>query len=217
MIGRVHGRLVEIVDSTALIDCAGVSYEIELTRGARDGLGLAGVEVLMYTHLIVREDAHLLFGFATRQERDVFRTLIRVNGVGPKLGMALLSSLSVGELAAAVASGETGRLVKVPGIGKRTAERLLVELKDKLSDVAPVSAAGTPPIYRRSGGDHAEALSALLALGYKPAEAERALASIPDDIRGSETILRMALKSFVRGPAPQRGPDDLAVGDGAHR
>jgi len=197
MIGRVHGRLVEIIDSTALIDCAGVSYEVELTRGAIEDAGLSGAEVLLYTHLVVREDAHLLFGFRNRQERDVFRTLIRVNGVGPKLGMALLSNLSVGELAAAVATGETGRLVKVPGIGKRTAERLLVELKDKLKDVTPAQA-DLAPIYRRSGAGAAEALSALLKLGYKQAEAERALANIPDDIRDTESILRMALRSFVR-------------------
>ncbi len=197
MIGRVQGRLVEVIDSTALVDCAGVSYEIELTRGALETAGSSGVDVLFYTHLIVREDAHLLFGFATRQERDVFRTLIRVNGVGPKLGMALLSNLSVGELASAVASGETGRLVKVPGIGKRTAERLLVELKDKLTDVAPVGVA-TAPIYRRTGNQQGEVLSALLALGYKAAEAERALASIPDDVKDPESMLRLALRSFVR-------------------
>jgi Holliday junction DNA helicase RuvA len=200
MIGRVQGRLVEIIDSTALVDCSGVSYEIELTRGALEGAGLPGAEVLLYTHLIVREDAHLLFGFNSRQERDVFRTLIRVNGVGPKLGMALLSNLSVGALVAAVATGEVSRLVQVPGIGKRTAERLLVELKDKLPDVTP-TLGDAAPIYRRSGAGSAEALSALMALGYKQAEAERALANVPDDVKETESILRMALRSFVRAGA----------------
>jgi Holliday junction DNA helicase RuvA len=126
--------------------------------------------------------------------------------------MMLLSNLSVGELAGAVARGETALLVKVPGIGKRTAERLLVELKDKLADVTPVTRPDAPPLYRRSGEAHAEAMSALLTLGYKSAEAERALASIPDDIAGTEAILRMALKTFVRGTSTQQ---DLPAGDGA--
>jgi holliday junction DNA helicase RuvA len=199
MIGRIQGRLVEVVDSHALVDCAGVAYEVELTRSALDGLGLPGMDVLLYTHLIVREDAHLLFGFASRQERDVFRTLIRVNGVGPKLGISLLSSLSVGELATAVATGEPGRLTRVPGVGKRTAERLLVELKDKLDGIIPEGGA-TAPIY----GGHAEALAALLALGYRQPEAERALANIPDDVKETEAIIRMVLKGFVRDE-PVRG------------
>lgn len=203
MIGRIQGTLVEVVDSHALVDCSGVGYEVELTRGALDAVGLPGADILLHTHLIVREDAHLLFGFRDRPERDVFRVLIRINGVGPKLGMALLSSLSIGELASAVASGETGRLVKVPGVGKRTAERLLVELKDKLDAVTPVGN-GAAPIYRSGHSGRADALAALQGLGYRQAEAERALASIPDDVTETEALVRIALGGFLR-ESPARG------------
>jgi len=199
MIGRIQGKLVEIVDSLALVDVSGVGYEVELTQGARAGLGLSGSEVALYTHLVVREDAHLLFGFASRQERDVFRTLIRVNGVGPKLAMSLLSSLSVAELVGAVAAGETVRLTRVPGVGKRTAERLLVELKDKLEGLAPSgSVQADTPIYRRSQEGQREALAALLALGYRLPEAERALAAVPEGVVDAESIIRQALRQFVK-------------------
>jgi len=198
MIGRIQGRLVEVIDSLALIDVGGVGYEVELTGGAHAMLGLAGAEVSLFTHMIVREDAHLLFGFSSRQERDVFRLLIRVNGVGPKLAVALLSGLSIGELVKAVAAGETARLTRVPGIGKRTAERLFVDLKDKLDGLVQVDAGETAPIYRRSRSGLAEAMSALIALGYRPPEAERALAAIPEDVVETEAIIRLALKGFVR-------------------
>ena len=199
MIGRLQGKLVEIVDSLALVDVSGLGYEVELTEGARAGLGLPNSDVLLYTHLVVREDAHLLFGFASRQERDVFRTLIRVNGVGPKLAMALLSSLTVAELVGAVAGGETVRLTRVPGVGKRTAERLLVELKDKLDGLVPSGAVqAEAPIYRRSQEGQREALAAMLALGYRLPEAERALAAVPEDVVDAESIIRQALRQFVK-------------------
>ena len=199
MIGRLQGKLVEIVDSLALVDVAGVGHEVELTQGARAGLGPPDSDVLLYSHLVVREDAHLLFGFASRQERDVFRTLIRVNGVGPKLAMALLSSLTVAELVGAVAGGETARLTRVPGVGKRTAERLLVELKDKLDGLVPSGTVqADAPIYRRSQEGQREALAAMLALGYRLPEAERALAAVPEDVVDAESIIRQALRQFVK-------------------
>ena len=199
MIGRIQGRLVEVVDSLALVDASGVAYEIELTDGARASLGLAGTDVTVFTHLVIREDAHLLFGFANRQERDVFRLLIRLNGVGPKLAMALLSSLSVGDLAGAVAAGDLVRLTRVPGVGKRTAERLVVELKDKLDGVLPSGdVQSSPSIYRKSRDGQREALAALLALGYRLPEAERALATVPEHVDDAEAIIRQALRQFVK-------------------
>ena len=199
MIGRLQGKLIEIVDSLALVDVSGVGYEVELTQGARAGLSLPNSDVLLYTHLVVREDAHLLFGFASRLERDVFRTLIRVNGVGPKLAMALLSSLTVAELVGAVAGGETARLTRVPGVGKRTAERLLVELKDKLEGLVPSGAVqAVTPIYRKSQEGLREALAGLLALGYRLPEAERALAAVPEHLVDAESIIRQALRQFVK-------------------
>lgn len=198
MIGRLQGKLVELFDRSALVDTGGVGYELELTRAAAEMLGVPGTDVLLFTHQVVREDAHLLFGFASRPERDVFRVLIRVNGVGPRLGMALLSALSVGELAASVASGEVSRLTKVPGIGKRTAERLLVELKEKLDDIVPAGSGEAVSIYKKNGASSDRALAALMALGYRQPEAERALAGVPEDVTDTEAMVRIALRGFVR-------------------
>ena len=202
MIGRINGTLVEVVGNLALIDVQGLCYEVELTSGALVGLRGAGRECEIYTHHVVREDAQALFGFSDREERDLFRTLIKLNGVGPKLALAILSSITLPDLASAVERNEVARLTKVPGVGKRTAERLIIELKDKLSHIKVVTPlAGTGPSYQQAS--YEEALQALLSLGYKPAEAERALAAIPQGLADSGEMIRAALRGFA--------PDQSAV------
>ncbi len=200
MIGRIHGTLIEVVGTLALVDVGGPGYEVELTSGALAALGGVGKPCTLYTHHVVREDAQSLFGFANRDERDLFRTLIKLNGVGPKLALAVLSSLSLSDLAAAVERNEVARLTKVPGVGKRTAERLIIELKDKLSHIAIVT-----PLSGAAGGAGAaamsEALQALISLGYKPHEAERVLAGVPKGLNDAEDIVRAALKGLAQSAA----------------
>ena len=203
MIGRINGTLVEVVENLALVDVQGLGYEVELTSGALAMMSGVGSRCEIYTHHVVREDAQALFGFSSRDERDLFRTLIRLNGVGPKLGLAVLSHLSVADLAAAVERNEVSRLTKVPGVGKRTAERLMIELKDKLSHITVVTplAGGQAP-----GNDAAlaEALQALISLGYKPHEAERLLSTLPngpDGLGDAEDIVRAVLRGVAQSAA----------------
>jgi Holliday junction DNA helicase RuvA len=172
-----------------LIDVNGVGYEVDVPMSSFYNLPGLGERVTLLTHFIVREDAQILFGFLTHDERQAFRQLIKITGVGPRMALSLLSGLSVGELAQAVARQETGRLVKVPGIGKKTAERLLLELKGKLGDalVAPATVASDA---------QADILQALVALGYSDREAAAALKSLPADASVSEGI-KLALKSLA--------------------
>jgi Holliday junction DNA helicase RuvA len=200
MIGRIEGQLVEIADNVVLVAVGGVGYELEVTSTALAQLGLGtppggrGQTVVLYTHFVVREDAQQLFGFASRGERDLFRTLIRISGVGPKLALNLISGVSLADLAAAVQARDVAQLVRVPGVGKKTAERLLVELSGKLPVVA-VSQSGP------RGGDHsaaAEAERALVALGYRPAEAARAIEGLRDEALTAEELVRAALRQLAR-------------------
>ncbi len=189
MIGRLTGTLAEKSPPQLLIDVNGVGYEVDVPMSSFYNLPGLGERVTLLTHFIVREDAQILFGFLTHDERQTFRQLIKITGVGPRMALSLLSGLSVGELAQAVARQETGRLVKVPGIGKKTAERLLLELKGKLADAlaAPASVASDA---------QADILQALVALGYSDREAAAALKSLPADASVSEGI-KLALKSLA--------------------
>jgi len=192
MIGRLTGILAEKQPPQVLLDVGGVGYEIDVPMSSFYHLPAVGERVSLVTHFVVREDAQQLFGFLTLKERAVFRELIRISGVGPKMALAVLSGMNADELAQCVALQDAARLTRVPGIGKKTAERLLLELKGKLADALP-GAAGTSV----AGGIAADALNALLALGYAEKEALPALKQLPQDLSLEEAI-RQALKSLVR-------------------
>ena len=190
MIGRLSGVLREKNPPQVVIDAGGVGYEVDVPMSTFYSLPRVGEPVTLYTHLAIREDAHLLYGFATERERHAFRALIRISGVGAKTALALLSGMDVDGLTEAIALQETARLTRVPGIGKKTAERLLLELKGKLGDALP-GAAGAPPTAARS--DANDVLNALLALGYSDKEAMFAVKQVPAGTAVSDGI-RMALK-----------------------
>jgi holliday junction DNA helicase RuvA len=170
-----------------LVDVAGVAYEVDVPMSTFYALPATGEAVSLYTHLVVREDAHILYGFATLEERGAFRQLIRISGVGARTALAVLSGMSVADLAQAVTLQDAARLVQIPGIGKKTAERLLLELKGRLADVAGGPARG------RSG----DVVHALVALGYSEKEAQAAAQGLAPDLPVAEAI-RAALKSLVR-------------------
>ena len=187
MIGKISGKLIERHPPQVLVDVHGVGYEIDVPMSTFYQLPANGSEVTLYTHLIVREDAHQLYGFASEQERHVFRQLLKISGVGARTALSVLSGMSVSDLYEAVSAQDSGRLVRVPGIGKKTAERLLLELKDKL-DVMVVSTAATA-----AAGASSDILNALLALGYNDKEAQWAIRQLPAGIAVTEGI-RQALK-----------------------
>jgi len=187
LIGRLSGKLAAKNPPQVLVDVAGVAYELDVPMSTFYALPATGEAVMLYTHLVVREDAHNLYGFATGEERAAFRQLIRISGVGARTALAVLSGMSVGDLAQAVALQDAGRLVKIPGIGKKTAERLLLELKGKLAE-----GIGAP-----STGRGGEAQHALVALGYSEKEAAAAVKGIAPDMPVAEAI-RAALKNLVR-------------------
>lgn len=191
MIGRLAGLLAEKNPPRILIDCQGVGYEVDVPMSTFYNLPALGERVQLLTHFVVREDAQVLYGFASTAERDAFRLLVKISGVGPRTALAVLSGLSVAELGHAISAQEAGRLVKVPGIGKKTAERLLLELKGKLgADLGLPSAAP-------AGAVEDDILQALLALGYSEKEAGMALKALPADVGVSDGI-RQALKTLVR-------------------
>ncbi|MFN3303365.1 MAG: Holliday junction branch migration protein RuvA [Roseateles sp.] len=188
MIGRLTGVIAEKTPPQVVIDVAGVGYEVDVPMSTFFNLGALGERAVLLTHLTVREDAHQLFGFLTHEERATFRQLIKISGVGPKMALGLLSGLSVSELAQAVSSQELGRLTKVPGIGKKTAERLLLELKGKLGpDLARPATVTTD--------NQADILQALVALGYSEKDAAAALKALPPDVGVSDGI-KLALKKL---------------------
>ena len=195
MIGRITGKLLEKLPPLVLIDVQGVGYEVDVPMSTFYNLPAIGTQVTLHTHLVVREDVHLLFGFYSEAERQAFRQLVKISGVGARTALALLSGLSVLDLHQAVASQDSGRLVRIPGIGKKTAERLLLELRDKLDlpTGSTASAAGAMPESR--GGN--DVLNALLSLGYNDREANWAFKQLPSDIAVSDGI-RQALKLLSR-------------------
>ncbi len=188
MIGRLSGTLIEKNPPQILLDVQGVAYEVDVPMSTFYNLPSTGEKVTLYTHLVVREDAHLLFGFATENERRAFRQLNKVNGIGARTALSVLSGLSVAELAQAISLQESGRLTKVPGIGKKTAERILLELKDKLG----VDLTAGVGAYRPAPAS-ADILHALISLGYSDKEAVGAVKELPDGIAVAEGI-KQALK-----------------------
>ncbi len=192
MIGRLNGLLAEKTPPQVLLDVNGVGYEVDVPMSTFFNLPALGERVTLLTHFVVREDAQILFGFLTHEERATFRELVKISGVGPRTALSILSGLSVAELANAVGRQDGARLVKVPGIGKKTAERLLLELKGKLgADLGTV--AGNAPVSDNQG-DIAQALQ---ALGYSDREAQAALKALPPDVGVSEGI-KLALKALNR-------------------
>lgn len=191
MIGRITGTLLEKTPPTVCIDVGGVGYEIDVPMSTLYNLPETGAAATLYTHLAVREDAHTLYGFSSAQERSTFRALIKVTGIGARTALAVLSGMTADELASAITQQETGRLTRVPGIGKKTAERLLLELRGKLGPDLGTTAGGAP-----SGRD--DILNALLSLGYSQNESQSALKSLPEGVEVAEGI-RLALKSLARG------------------
>jgi Holliday junction DNA helicase RuvA len=201
MIGRLAGKLLHKQPPDLLLDVNGVGYEVQAPMSTFYQLPAIGAGVCLYIHLVVREDAQLLYGFIDDRDRQLFRTLIKVNGVGPKLALTILSGIEVDQFVACVQNGDTASLIKLPGVGRKTAERLLVEMRDRLKDWAPqelaASEAGAAPPAASPLLQDAE--SALVALGYKPVEASRAVSAVYSDaIDSSEELIRQALKAMVK-------------------
>jgi Holliday junction DNA helicase RuvA len=190
MIGKLTGTLLEKNPPQILIDCHGVGYEVDVPMSTFYNLPAAGEKVSLLTHFVVREDAQILYGFGSAAEREAFRQLIKISGIGPRTALSVLSGLSVADLAQAVSAQEAGRIVKVPGIGKKTAERLLLELKGKLgADMGKPAGAVSDA--------QADIQQALMALGYNEKDASAALKALPADVGVSEGI-KLALKALAR-------------------
>jgi len=195
VIGFLRGRLTAKQPPQLLLDVGGVGYEVEAPMSTFYGLPSLGAEVQLHTHLVVREDAHVLYGFATDRERSLFRELIKVSGVGPRIALAILSGVSVDDFHRCVEGQDVASLVRVPGIGRKTAERLVIEMRDRLKVLggpafgAGHSATGTP------AGAQAEAYAALVALGYKPPEVARLLQKVDPSVTATEELIRHALRA----------------------
>lgn len=204
MIGQLRGTIVEKQPPRLVIDVGGVGYELEAPMSTFFTLGNAQGEVTLLTQMVVRDDAILLYGFAGRDERRLFRELVKVSGVGAKLALTVLSGMSVADFVATIEADDVGRLTGLPGVGKKTASRLLVEMRDKLSgsDLAPAMAGASTAAGSGdggvAGGAVGDARHALVALGYKPSEADRLMRGIDSSDMDSESLIREALKRAVR-------------------
>ena len=198
MIGRLHGVLLRKEPPALLVDAGGVGYELEAPMTTFYELPAVGEPVTLYTHLVVREDAHLLYGFVRETQRRLFRDLLKVNGVGPRVALAVLSGLSDEEFTHCVAEEDITRLTKVPGIGRKTAERLVIEMRDKLPKDMPMPVSSPAADGPAAPADPvSEAVSALVSLGYKPNEASRAVRGIVTKGMSAEEIIRQALKGMA--------------------
>jgi Holliday junction DNA helicase RuvA len=197
MIGFLRGKLAAKHPPQLVLDVNGVGYELDAPMSTFYGLPAVGTEITLRTHLVVREDAHILFGFGTERERQMFRELLKVSNVGPKLALAILSGMSVDNFLRCVEAGDADSMVKIPGVGRKTADRLIVEMRDRVKGFGEISfavhAGMTEPGI--SAGPQAEAFSALVALGYKPAEVTRLLKGVGTDAQSVEDIIRQALKA----------------------
>jgi len=191
MIGSLRGRITAKTPPQLTVEVGGLGYELEAPLSTYFHLPAVGEEVRLLTHLVVREDAHVLYAFATEEERRLFRSLIKVSGVGPKIALALLSGISVSAFAECVRRGDHAALTRVPGVGRKTAERLIVEMRDRLATPeAPAAAVGTSA--------ESEAYGALVALGYRPAEAARLLKAAGPGTHSTEELIRRALQGAAR-------------------
>jgi Holliday junction DNA helicase RuvA len=196
VIGHLRGRLVRKAPPALIVDVGGVGYELEAPMSTFYRLPEVGSEVELHTHLVVREDAHLLYGFSTENERRLFRDLLRVTGIGPKIGLALLSGMDVDTFLFCVEAQDVDALTRIPGIGRKTAERLLIEMRDRIRALGQM-----PSATSRTGqpaGAQAEAFAALVALGYRPAEVTRLLKSVDNEGAGTEELIRRALQAAAR-------------------
>ncbi len=202
MIGRLRGILIEKNPPGLMVEAGGVGYELEAPMTTFYKLPEVGEEVILSTHFVVRDDAQLLYAFADRSERQLFRTLIRVNGVGPKLALAILSGMEAEMFARCVHEQDTSMLTRLPGVGKKTAERLIVEMKDRLDEWQPAlmpleTVAVSQPVKSKQHDPVQDAISALVALGYRPQEASKAISSVQDDSLNTDELIRQALKAMI--------------------
>lgn len=194
MIGFLRGKLVVKAPPVLLLDVQGVGYELEAPMTTFYQLPVLGEDVLLYTHLSIREDAHSLFGFASESDRAMFRSLIKVNGVGPKLALTILSGQSADELHRCIHDNDTQALIRLPGVGKKTAERLVIEMRDRLPALEDSLTVRTPIV----GNAKQEAVSALCSLGYKPLDASKMVQGIHSEGKSCEEIIRMALQGTLK-------------------
>ncbi|MDH3713253.1 MAG: Holliday junction branch migration protein RuvA [Gammaproteobacteria bacterium] len=197
MIGRLRGVLVHKSPPELLLDVQGVGYEVEAPLSTFYDLGEPGSEVLLLTHLVVRDDAHVLYGFATEAERRLFRALIKISGVGAKMALAVLSGIGTDEFAQCVERGDTAALTRLPGVGKKTAQRLIVEMRDRLESVA----VGVSPGHAFGSAAHSpveEAIQALVALGYRESDAARMVRAVEGADGDTEALIRAALQNTVK-------------------
>jgi Holliday junction DNA helicase RuvA len=201
MIGKIRGVILEKQPPQLVVDVQGIGYEIDAPMSTFYQLPDVGQEVNLFTHFVVREDAHHLYGFYTRDERHLFRTLLKVNGVGPRLGLTILSSTAADEFVRCVLNNDSASLVRLPGIGKKTAERLIIEMRDKLSDwYKAMPSEGATVMKQDNNFRHQilqDAISALISLGYKQQEASRTVTKIDDGASGSEELIRRALREMM--------------------
>ncbi|MDO6705678.1 Holliday junction branch migration protein RuvA [Photobacterium sp. 1_MG-2023] len=206
MIGRLRGIILEKQPPEVVIEVAGIGYEVQMPMSCFYELPEPGKEVTIATHFVVREDAQLLFGFNKKSERDLFREVIKANGVGPKLGLAILSAMTASQFVLCVENEDVTTLVKIPGVGKKTAERLLIEMKDRLkgwgegdlfTPSLDTAASQAQPMVSDQNRAEDEAVSALIALGYKPQQASKVVAQVAQEGMASEGIIREALRSMV--------------------
>jgi holliday junction DNA helicase RuvA len=202
MIGFLRGKLIHKAPPLLLLDVHGVGYEVEAPMTTFYDLPAVGTEILLHTHLVVREDAHILFGFSSESDRTMFRTLIKVNGVGPKLALTILSGQTAEEFHRCIHNNDTLALVRLPGVGKKTAERLVIEMRDRLPDLGesvltPIDI-GNQVIGAANSNPRQEAISALCSLGYKPLDASKMVQNISVEGKSCEEIIRLALQGAIR-------------------
>jgi len=199
MIGFLRGKLVHKAPPLLVLDVHGVGYEIEAPMTTFYDLPATGAEIILHTHLVVREDAHILFGFSTEADRSMFRTLIKVNGVGPKLALTILSGQSADEFHRCIRNNDTQSLVRLPGVGKKTAERLIIEMRDRLPDINGSAGISIDDVQHLvPGNPKQEAISALCSLGYKPLDASKMVQNILTEGKSCEDIIRLALQGSIR-------------------
>lgn len=208
MIGRLRGTLLEKIAPEILIECYGVGYEVSMPMTSIYALPALNEQATIYIHFVVREDAQLLYGFTTKVERKLFRLLIKVNGVGPKLGLAILSGMSADQFVSCVVHDDLSTIVKIPGVGKKTAERLLIEMRDRLKDwqvdeqavVSPGTSENLSLLHNQAEALNtakSDAINALISLGYNQSQADKAIKSIYNKDKSSEDLIRDALKNML--------------------
>ena len=201
MIGRIRGTLLEKQPPQLLIDVNGIGYDVSAPMSTFYNLPELDETITLHTHLVVREDAHTLYGFGTENERAMFRALIKVNGVGAKLALTILSGISAEDFIVCIMDGNTAGLTRLPGVGKKTAERLIVEMKDKVKDWGTATSASdseAPAALLQPADAVADAVSALIALGYKPPEASKMVRVVETNDLSSEEIIRQALQAVAK-------------------